>query len=97
MDVNTYNHVVLSQIGWNDQISSFRIGKGVRVKICSNVGCTGDWDNAVEILGPYSQGDFNERNDWASEIYIYPYNPDTDQYIQVFGNGRFSADQGGIF
>lgn len=81
MDMYTYNYANLPAIGWNDKISSFKIGEGVRVKICANSGCEGDWDSVVEIVGPYNQGDFNENNDVATEVYLYPYNAQNEKYV----------------
>lgn len=53
-------------INFNDKIASFRIGKGVKVKFCDNVDCSGDWDKVIEIVGPYNVGDVGYK--WLGKI-----------------------------
>lgn len=97
MDVRNFNFANLPALGWNDEITSFRIGKGVRVKLCADSGCRGGWSSAVELVGPYNQPNFNSNNDWATEVHLFPYSAANEKYVQVFGNGRFDADQAGLF
>jgi hypothetical protein len=63
-------------------MSSFQIGEGVRAVFCKNKYCKDieDWDASIEIVGPYNAPDMIEgTNDWASHVYIYPYNPEKEK------------------
>ena len=98
LDVYNNPNTNLPSIGWNDDITSFKIGPGVRVKMCSNAGCRGNsWSDAIEIVGPYHQPNIDSYNDWASEIQLFPYSPQKEKFVQVFGDQRFDADQAGLF
>jgi hypothetical protein len=97
LDVNRNPVTYLPSIGWDDDITSYRLGKNVRAMICSNSGCQGGWDQVQDVVGPYNNPNVGSFNDWTTEIRLFPYNAKTDKYVQVFGNGRYEADQAGLF
>jgi hypothetical protein len=72
----------------------------VRAKICKHKYCQDEshWDTVMEIVGPYNAPDMIQgTNDWASHLYIYPYNPVTDKYVQVFSKERYEVGHAGLF
>ena len=100
MDVNTFNDAHLFEMdGWQDVISSFQLGEGVRMKLCMNNHCEGEnqWYNAIEMVGPYNSGVINEVEDRASHIYLYHYDPKTEKYVKMFSYPRFEGSFMGIF
>eukprot|EP00347_Sterkiella_histriomuscorum_P018154 403346588 len=93
-------NVYLGNVGFNDDMSSFQIGEGVRVKICKDAGCESEdhWDKAIEVLGPYNTATMQDGiNDWASHIVLYPYDPKTDLYVQGFSRERYESGHAGLF
>jgi hypothetical protein len=61
-------------MGWNDAASSFKIGSNIRVTLCDNAACGGNWNNVLDIVGPIVVGDMGNWNDIISEVLTYPYN-----------------------
>eukprot|EP00347_Sterkiella_histriomuscorum_P014316 403361339 len=93
-------NVYLGNVGFNDDMSSFQIGEGLRVRICKHAGCGSEdhWDNALDVLGPYNTATMQDGvNDMASQIQIYPYDPKTDLYVQGFSRERYESGHAGLF
>lgn len=81
-------------------LSSIQIGEGVRIKICKHENCAEEdhWDSVVEILGPYNSAELiDDLNDWASHVFLFHYDPNTEKYVQAFGSERFEIGYAGIF
>eukprot|EP00347_Sterkiella_histriomuscorum_P004771 403359170 len=99
MQLGVNQEAQLWAIGWNDRLSSFQLGEGVRAKICKHEACGDDshWDTVIDILGPYNAAQMFETNDWASHMWIFPYNPQTEKYVQLFSGQRFDVSHSGIF
>eukprot|EP00347_Sterkiella_histriomuscorum_P019757 403340404 len=92
--------VYLKDVGFNDNMSSFQVGEGLRVRICKHAYCDSEdhWDNALNVLGPYNTATMQDGvNDWASHILIYPYDPKTELYVQGFSRERYESGHAGIF
>jgi hypothetical protein len=56
----------LSSMNMNDKISSLKIGENVRLLLCDNVNCEGNWDTRVDIIGPYQTPMLDAHNDMFS-------------------------------
>eukprot|EP00347_Sterkiella_histriomuscorum_P002187 403369131 len=99
MQLGGMQEAQLFNMGWNDVLSSFKIGEGVRAKICKHKYCQDEshWDTVIDILGPYNAPQMYDTNDWASHIWIYPYNPQTEKYVQLFSKENFDVSHAGIF
>eukprot|EP00347_Sterkiella_histriomuscorum_P016467 403353067 len=100
MQLGGMQEAQLYNMGWNDKLSSFQIGEGVRAKICKHKNCKDEshWDTVLDILGPYNAAQmFDGTNDWASHIWIFPYNPQTEKYVQLFSGQNFDVSHAGIF
>lgn len=92
--------VNLKDIGWDDTISSLRIGEGIKVKMCQLANCHDDheWSNAVELVGPYNSGFlYDARNDFASHIIIEDYDARNYPVVSFFGRERFEISTAGVF
>lgn len=63
-----------------------------------NCGASDHWDNVIDVLGPYNAAFlFDGIDNWASHIFIYPYDPKTEKYVQLFHRDRYDASFMGIF
>ncbi len=84
----------------NDCISSFKIGKNVRARLCQNTNCAGEdsrWDSAIDIVGPYTVNQLEDINDWISHIKLFPYNPDEEIFVQAFSLPEYGVGHAGLF
>ena len=72
----------------------------MRALICENENCKdadSDWGRAVEIIGPYNEGEMQDINDWADHIRLYPYDAKQEPLVQAFGNHKFGLGHAGLF
>ena len=78
---------------WNDKISSFRIGSGVRVKLCKHYGCSNDNGKPgyIEFVGPVQVTSDFFWNDDISEIYTYPYDAKKSPRVMVFADYNYEG------
>jgi hypothetical protein len=84
--------------GWNDQISSIKVGANVRVKLCEHGNCAGsDWYNALELVGPYNENFMVGVNDWVSYIEVTKYDPINEPRVQLFGSSNYDLNRAGTF
>lgn len=77
-------------------MSSFKLGPGVRARLCNNVECVEDssW-NSMELYGPYSVGVlWDSTNDLLSWAEIRPY--DVPQLL-LFSTAEFGMGRTGLF
>ena len=97
MDVYTFNEARLTEMsGWNDVISSIRLGEGVRLKMCID-GCeNNEWWKTIELVGPYNTGAVQGINDAISHILIYPYDSAKEKYVEMFDDG-WDVSHTGLF
>ena len=66
------------------------IGEGVRVKVCSNKNCEGgNWDDQLELVGPYNCPEFKDINDWVSYIEVYNYDASKEPRVMLLGKNNF--------
>ena len=71
----------------NDKVSSFKIGKGVRLELCANPDCGGNWDEKTSFVGPYKSDNIGRWNDIVSVAKTFRYDEtDLNQArVQIFG------------
>ena len=49
---------------WNDRISSFKVGSGVKLTLCSNCNCYNyDYNGGAEVIGPLDSPMMPDIND----------------------------------
>ena len=64
-----------SNFSWNNRISSFRIGKGVKVTFCDHDNCHNShaWNQGFEVVGPHESSWADVWNDRISQIRVEPH------------------------
>lgn len=98
VEVRPPRTINLGEWDFNDKMSSFKIGEGLRVKFCSNNHCAGDaWHDSFELLGPYNSPVQKTANDWVSYVEVHDYDPATEPRVMLLGNGNFDFDRAGTF
>jgi len=65
----------LGQFDFDRKMSSFKIGRKVRVKFCHHSNCgSPSGHTVVEVVGPFSQDDMvHSKNDWARYVEVHHY------------------------
>ncbi len=99
LKVGNNAHINLGDLGWNDDISSFKLGKGIRVELCEHGACYGYWDDKTSYVGPYKTDNFNRWTDETSVLRTYPYNPTdlNEARVQIFAYCGYRAGPAGTF
>lgn len=80
-------------------MSSFKLGPGLRAKICKNYNCDDDnsW-NSMELYGPYSVGVlWDGTNDYARHVIIQPYDVKSNPLVTLFSVPWFGLGRSGLF
>ena len=57
----------------NDKISSFKIGKGVRLELCEHPDCWGHWTDRISFVGPYKSENLGIWTDKAAFAKTFGY------------------------
>ena len=76
--------------GFNDAISSMRIGKNCRVVLCRHTSCSGGSNDhwfKYSVAGEYQDSDLHDH-DMISKIYVYNYD---DNYVNLFGSHNYDS------
>ena len=97
MDVNTFNEARLPGMpGWDNVITSIRLGEGVRLKMCIDYCENTEWWKTIELVGPYNTGAVQGINDAISHILIYPFDSAKEKYVEMFGDW-WDVSHSGLF
>jgi len=84
---------------WDNSISSIKVGKRVKVKLCRYQNCKNEKDkpeNAVTLVGPYASVDMGWAQDYTSTIVVTPFNEATEPVVSFFGGDYFNCDTGTV-
>ena len=80
---------------WNDRISSFMIGEGVRLTLCQDAHCENpDHGGSSEAFGYHESPVMNEWNDCTSHIKVMPYKGPN---VLLFKDDQCIVGYAGIF
>ena len=68
-------------------ISSFKLGKRLRIELCEHRDCKGHWDDVMSYVGPYKSDNIGRWNDIVSVAKTFRYDEtDLNQArVQIFG------------
>lgn len=72
-------------------ISSFKLGKRLRIELCEHRDCKGNWDDVMSYVGPYKSEWIGRWDNVISVVKTYNYDEtDLNQArVQIFANCNY--------
>lgn len=87
----------VDQFDFDDTMSSFKIGRKVRVKFCRNRDCgNANIDTVSEVMGPFNQDSMPDRNNWLSYVEVSTYDEEKNPMVMVLGEVDFDLDSAAL-